>query len=349
MTKIAIAKVSQWPDLHQKLREAGIRPPLLPGDPEGAGAKWRTQTIKAVDACWGAAYHFACEMKWHDVDSRPEAFAQPERLRCYLEYLGRHNKPATILHRIIGLERALALLAPGSDRALLRLLIANLEADFEPEAKRERLQETAALIELGMRNMRLASERPGGERRQAAMFRDGLQIALLAMRPVRLKYFSTIRIGPDRHLIPVGSSWLMRWRADEMKNKKAFEVAFPTELVPAMHEYLSVHRRALCDDRYAGDALWVSYWWQPQDEITIRHQFKKWTTLAFGLPITPHLVRDCAATSLAVHAPEQVQIAHLILGNTYAVMQKHYNLARVVEAGSHYHAALDRLLVTLAE
>jgi hypothetical protein len=116
-----------------------------------------------------------------------------------------------------------------------------------------------------------------------------------------------------------------------------------------MHEYLSVHRRALCDDRYAGDALWVSYWWQPQDEITIRHQFKKWTTLAFGLPITPHLVRDCAATSLAVHAPEQVQIAHLILGNTYAVMQKHYNLARVVEAGSHYHAALDRLLVTLAE
>jgi hypothetical protein len=71
---------------------------------------------------------------------------------------------------------------------------------------------------------------------------------------------------------------------------------------------------------------------------------KKWTKRAFGLPISPHLFRDCAATSLAVHSPEDVQIAHLVLGNSYAVMQKLYNLARVVDAGRHNNAALERLL-----
>jgi integrase/recombinase XerD len=115
-----------------------------------------------------------------------------------------------------------------------------------------------------------------------------------------------------------------------------------------MKDYLEVHRRIIADGRYDGDALWVSARSQPQSAITIRHQLCKWTEEAFGLPITPHLFRDCAATSLAVHSPEEVQIAHLILGNTYAVMQKHYNLARVVEAACTYHDALERLRMSLA-
>jgi hypothetical protein len=55
------------------------------------------------------------------------------------------------------------------------------------------------------------------------------------------------------------------------------------------------------------------------------------------------LFRDCAATSLAVHDPDQVQIAHHILGNSYAMMEKHYNLARMTDAARHYHAALEQI------
>jgi integrase/recombinase XerD len=349
MIEVGITPLKAWPILHCQRRVAGIRPPLLPGDPAGPGAKWRTQTIKGFEANWGRALHFASQMGWQDIATNPEAFATPERLRVYLEHLGAHNKPATVLHRIIGLERALAVLAPKFNRKLLRLLIANLEDDYEPASKRERLQESAALVELGFRIMRLAFELPGLKRkRRATMFRDGLEIALLASRPVRLKNFSEMRVGPNGHLIPSGNSWSMHWQAHEVKNHKPIDVDFPEELVPAMREYLDVHRKTICGDHYLGDALWVSYWWRPHNEITIRHQMKKWTQDAFGLPITPQLFRDCAATSLAVYAPEEVQIAHLILGNSYAVMQKHYNLARVVDAGGHYHGALDQLRVSLA-
>jgi hypothetical protein len=74
--------------------------------------------------------------------------------------------------------------------------------------------------------------------------------------------------------------------------------------------------------------------------VSINQQLCRLTKDAFGLPISPHLFRDCAATSLAVHAPELIGIAHLILGNTYAVMEKHYNLARVIDAGRHFYGAL---------
>jgi integrase/recombinase XerD len=344
MTDVGIVKLQAWPALHQINREAGIRPPLLPGDPSGAGARWRQQTIKTTDACWGRALHFAWQMSWMDVNDVPEAFIFPDRLRLYLKHLREHNAPVTVLHRIVGLERALALVAPRADRKILRVLIANLEDDYEPVSKRERLQESAALIELGFKLMRLAFELPGIiSRRRVAMYRDGLQIALLAMRPVRLKNFSSMRIGLDQHLIPCGEGWRLHWQGHEVKNGKPIDVTFPEDLVPAMRDYLQIHRPALCAGHYAGDALWVSYWWQHQDESTIRQRLMKWTKDAFGLAITPHLFRDCAATSLAVHAPEEVHIAHLILGNTYAVMQRHYNLARVVEAGRHYHAALERL------
>jgi integrase len=344
MAEVGIVKLQAWPELHRVNREAGIRPPLLPGDPSGPGARWREQTIKTTDASWGRALYFAWQMGWKDVNDVPESFILPDRLREYLKHLRQHNAAATVLHRIVGLERALALVAPSANRKILRTLIANLEEDYEPSSKRERLQEAAALVELGFNLMKLASELPDLKRKQrATMFRDGLEIAFLAMRPVRLKNLSSMRIGVKGHLIPAGDSWTLYWPGHEVKNGKPIEVPFPTALVSAMHEYLNVHRPVLCGDRYAGDALWISYWWRPEHENTIRCQLKKWTEDAFGLPITPHLFRDCAATSLAVHAPEEVQIAHLVLGNTYAVMQKNYNLARVVEAGRHYHNALEQL------
>jgi integrase len=298
--------------------------------------------MKTTAACWGRSCFFLREMGWLDDNLAPDQLLTPERLRAYLAHLEEHNRPATVLHRMIGLERALAVLAPHSNRSLLRLIIANLEADYEPASKRERLQEVAALVELGFDLMKRAVEADGAvRRRRAAAFRDGLQIALLAMRPLRLKNFAGIRIG--RHLVRAGAGWKLEFSADEMKNRRPIDPDVPAQLVPALDAYLTTYRKDLVDGKCVGNALWLSMWWRPESETAIRHQIKRRTEAAFGLPITPHLFRDCAATSLAVHAPEEVQIAHLILGNTYAVMEKHYNLARVVEAGRHYHAALERL------
>ena len=346
MPNVGILQRHDWPKSYDALWEAGIRPPLLSGDPRGAGATWRGQTIRTTAASLGRWLFFLREVNGLDESVPPEQLITPDRLRAYLEHLGEYNRPATVLHRVIGLERGLAVLTPGSDRSLLRLIIANLENDYDAVSKRERLQEVAALVELGFALMQRAVANGTGRRRNSTLFRDGLQIALLAMRPLRLKNLSGIRIGCQ--LIPQGTSWVFDFKGHEMKNHKPIDPIFPDKLVGPMKDYMEIHRPIIADGCYDGDALWVSSKSQRESAITIRHQLCKWTAKAFGLPITPHLFRDCAATSLAIHSPEEVQIAHLILGNTYAVMQKHYNLARVVEAACTYHGALERLRTTLA-
>ena len=341
MIEVGVLRQKQWPESHAALWEAGIRPPLLPLDPRGAGATWRRDTIKMTAAAWGRWCFFLVQVGWFDDALPPDNLVTYDRLIAYLKHLAEHNKPSTILTRIIGLERALAVLAPKADRSLLRRIVANLNADYEPISKRERLQESAALVELGFDLMNRARAARGKRRRRhAAMYRDGLQIALLAMRPIRLKNFSSIRIG--RHLDTVGGVWWLEFPGAEMKNHEPIAVEFPAALVEALEYYLDVIRNDLADGRYHGDALWISHWWRQQNNATIYGRLCKRTQEEFGLPITPHLFRDCAATSLAVHAPDEVQIAHLILGNSYAMMQKHYNLARGIDAVRHVNAAMDR-------
>jgi integrase/recombinase XerD len=321
------------------LWEAGIRPPILPGDPCGAGGRWRQQTVRTTESSFGRYLHFARKQQWSLQDEPVARLVTKPRLQAYMAELVAGNAPATVLNRIIGLERGMAVLAPKSNRALLRLVIADLEEHFDPVSKRERLQETAALVALGFSLMAAAElNRNSYRKRVAAQFRDGLMIAFLARRPLRLRNLSMMLIG--QHLKRVGGLWRLRFERHEVKNNKPIELLFPEDLVEALERYLKDFRPILEGQRHAVQALWVSGQEQQLCPVSIRQQLCDRTEQAFGLPITPHLFRDCAATSLAVHAPEIVQIAHLVLGNTYAVMEKHYNLARVVDAGRHVYDAL---------
>jgi integrase len=61
-------------------------------------------------------------------------------------------------------------------------------------------------------------------------------------------------------------------------------------------------------------------------------------------PVNMHLFRDCAATSIALRDAEHVRIAAGVLGHrSFSTTERHYNLARSVEAAAEYHSHLDRL------
>jgi integrase/recombinase XerD len=219
-------------------------------------------------------------------------------------------------------------------------LINNLSEDYQPPSKRERIQEADPLLELGFKLMKQALSEPGrSRRRRASMFRDGFAIALMAMRPLRLKNFISIEIG--RHLVKIGGAWRLVFLGTETKNHMPIDVAFPLELVAALEAYLHTHRPRLPDGKYDGATLWVSYWWKPMSPISMRHEVCKWTEQAFGFPTTPHRFRDSAATTLAIHEPEQVQIAHHILGNGYLTMEGTYNQAKGADAGRHFNASMS--------
>jgi integrase/recombinase XerD len=77
---------------------------------------------------------------------------------------------------------------------------------------------------------------------------------------------------------------------------------------------------------------------------SISYWVKRHTKEAFGAPINLHLFRDCAATGIAIAAPERIEIVTAILGHTtIKTSERHYNQARSIEAGRRYHQTIAAL------
>jgi hypothetical protein len=72
------------------------------------------------------------------------------------------------------------------------------------------------------------------------------------------------------------------------------------------------------------------------------------TRSEFGRPISPHLFRDCAATSIAVDNPKHVGDASLVPGHAdHKMTEKHYNHARSLQASRRHADTLARLRTSL--
>jgi integrase len=96
--------------------------------------------------------------------------------------------------------------------------------------------------------------------------------------------------------------------------------------------------------RYCGDRLWIGYLFKPQAPHTLGISIAQRTEHSFGRRVNPHLFRDCAATSIAVHDPKHVRITAGVLGHrSFATTERHYNLATSINAARDYQAQLRRL------
>lgn len=305
---------------------------------------WRPATVAWVAKGYGYALYWLAQNGVLDPDRPAAARWTVEVLRGYLASLrARSLSPVTIRNQLTALERALAVIAPKADRSPLQTAIGQFAVTGDQQHKRVRLQDPSDLAQLGHQLMAEAEMglRPH-PRMDAALFRDGLQIALLALRPMRRKNFAALRIG--KQLVQGAAGWWLVVGRDETKTKQPIEVQVPTSLVPALNRYLTVYRPLLAGTRYSGDALWMSYHFTEQSAHSIQLRIVEQTQRAFGKPINPHLFRDCAATSIAIHDPENVLMASMILGHrTLAMTEKHYNLARSLDAGKSYHEAIDHL------
>ena len=149
-------------------------------------------------------------------------------------------------------------------------------------------------------------------------YRDGLIVALLAARPLRLRNFVALELG--RHLVRAGEGWRLVIPGAETKTGRPLELPFPAVLVPALERYLAVHRPVLAarpgrGQGQAGAALWLSAEGGPLSEVTLGFLVKARTRAAFGRAVNPHLFRDAAATSVAIEDPARVRIAAQVLGH----------------------------------
>ena len=102
-----------------------------------------------------------------EATEAPDLRCSPARLLAYVRSMQEALSRATVLNRVIALERALCAMVPNSDRSHLRTLINNLPKQGQTSHKRVRLQEPADIVELGLKLMRDAER--GVQRTPARM------------------------------------------------------------------------------------------------------------------------------------------------------------------------------------
>jgi integrase/recombinase XerD len=343
--------IAAWPERDRLAWEAGTCR-AGPFEKNGAGSDWSPHSRKKTARGYGRWLGWLKQKGSFDPSPAPGAQVTRPLVADYVAALSLSCAPYTVVCRLQELYDALRVVAPDEDWRWLAELWMQLGRRAEPVAnKRLRLRPASNLVDLGRRMMTSAEQETGWSGRQRAVhYRDGLMIALMAYRPLRLKNFASIVLGV--HLVrQSGGRWL-QFPAYGMKAKRPYEVTFPAALVPDLERYLAVHRKALLAGESGQlnpgtDALWVSEVGTMLENGALASRIRKHTKEAFGASLPPHWFSDAAATSIAVEDPRHVRDAHHILGNTLAMTEKFYNQARTLAASRRHQAMLKALRSSL--
>lgn len=333
-----------WPTRDRAAWLDACRADGLLGD-TGIAAHWKQKTKDTVLRNYGIWLAWLNETGRLAAGARPAARATREALASFLAWLKSRNlSPVTIAGRIRNLREAVRVMDPGADLAALDHLLPRLESVAHPvRNKGVRLVSPARLAEVGIDRMRRhrASIHGSISRLEAERYRDGLIIAFLAFRPLRLGNLAAIEL--DRHLQRRGKGYWCWFKAEETKDRQSLEFPLPLSLTHWIDLYLSVCRPALLRDR-SSPRLWISMRSTPMTDNSIYFRVVEVTAATIGRPINPHLFRDCVATFIAEQAPEQIRIVSRILGHaTLESAEDHYNQAGSLSAQARYLDALAKL------
>ena len=344
--------LDQWPAEDRRRWIEGLRTGDL-FEASGAGACWSPQSQRKFRHGYGRWLTWLDATGQLDNAMHPGDRVTPARAAAYVTALAATCAPCTCVGRIQELSVTLRILAPRCDWRWLAELLATLRARATPvRDKRHRLRPAAELVGLGRRLMREAEiAARWSPRARAVQYRDGLMIALLAHRPVRIKNFAAIRLG--RQLVLQGERYWLVFSPEETKTGQPWEAVFPETLLPCLARYLEHHRPVLLRGERGTepadiDALWVSEIATQLELGALGRRIRIHTDRAFGISLPPHWFRDAAATTIAIEDPKHVRDAHLVLGHASLITtERHYNQARSLEASRRHQAMLADLRTSL--
>jgi integrase len=340
---------NEWPIPDKEMWQAVIAEgDILDGC--GPGADWASTTKENTRKAYAYWLYWLSVTEGLDETVNPMDRITPERIAAYIKSLEGDVASSTIFTYILDLLRLAKPVAPDKDWTWFTDIKNRLWARTKPaKDKSQRIRPSIDLFDLGLDLVNSAAGVKCRYNSQASetQYRDGLMIALLAARPVRLKNFAAIEIG--RHLTREGDTYWLRFDAKEVKNRKHIEVPVPEVLTPLIEHYCAVHRPKLLGTTMSG-SLWISRLGRPLSQSTIHYHIKNRTQKAFGVSLSPHLFRDCAATSIAIEDPHHVRIAMNILGHrSLATTQRYYDQSQMLAAGRTYQSALGNLRDTLRQ
>jgi integrase len=327
--------VEEWPRQDQQQWRAALQAGDLLEE-GGCRAGHSRFSNRAMAKGYGRWLAWAASKELLDDHVSPGDRITPDRVKTYVADLARENASGTVTARLIELKIMAGILDPGRDWSWIYRMGSLIRARHEPaRPKRHRLVDITRLLDLGI-DLMAGSEKETTRLRRFKAYRDGLMIALLASRPLRLRNLTGLVL--DRTLVRRGGKWWIQIPADETKTKDLIERSWPKMLVPHLESYLVDHRAGIVALRdfnsgALGDALWLSMYGVPMTDNGIYTRIVVRTREGLGHPINPHLFRDCAVTSVAIGDPAHVGIAAHLLGHrTRSTTEHYYNQARSIEA-----------------
>jgi integrase len=191
------------------------------------------------------------------------------------------------------------------------------------------------------------------ERAAAARdYRDGLIIALLASRPLRVRNLLGIENG--KHLRQSRHRMTLHFERGETKTGRPIYTIWPVDLELPLTRYVSKVRPLLISARAPGkvpesppapgNALWVGQGGTVLTAGGLQKIFERRTRHRVGHVVNPHLFRDCVATTIADLDPDNIRYAAQLLGHrSLRVTERSYIAANFQPAVDRQHNLLSAI------
>lgn len=248
----------------------------------------------------------------------------PENVSAFIADLVLRVSSVSVYGSVYKVRRIGQLLDPRWDSAWLRDIEQALAWEMLPAPKFHRIVDSDRIVEAGyclMQRSEDSTQLPTC--RRARLYRNGLMLALLALCPVRLKNFATLKIGTS--LRKVEDRWIITFAATDTKCGRPDERLVPDRLCPAIERYVAVYRKPW----HNGELMfWIGRTGDPLGYSGAERAITETTRSELGIALGPHLIRDCAASTAYRHAGHMPGLAAALLQHTDPrVTERHYNRA----------------------
>jgi hypothetical protein len=346
MRKLKHLPLEHWPAADHDAFRAVYKPGDVFDESRGPGAHHSEGWRRMITTSWRRWLGFLAEHHSADLLKPPAERITPERVRAFIEHLSHEVRPTTVAMAVAHLHAAARLIAPERDWRWLASIKSRLAARARPEDRFDRLVPAWHTLDLGIELMEEADRLPSNRRKQRDIqYRDGLILVLLSLWTIRRRSFAALTVSRHLEFDQAGVSILLYPEDTKAKREESFRI--PEAVLPYLRHYLKVVRPRLIGGG-DHDGLWASYRGGPLIPGRIYDIVRARIGAKFGKAMGLHDFRRAAHTFLATHAPDQVGLIPGILQHaSLEVGERHYNLARSVEASRRFAEHLSKIRARL--
>ena len=236
---LPILRCPDWPTYDRAAWEAALRPRGW-FETGGELARHPESRIRIFESAFGRWLGFLSLHNPNIVFESGLDLLSQNRIQAFFEQLKAAVALCTIRAYFTDLLIVVRAMAPHRSFEALHTATRYIWRIAEPITdKYSRLVPARDLYALGFELMDAAPSR-STVLKEAGLYRDGLIIALLIARPVRLSNLASIEI--DRHLKKQGDGYWLIFPAAEVKNRRPLEYRLPSALTERIDYYLSDYR-----------------------------------------------------------------------------------------------------------